>query len=48
VEEKHGCPRGSVGEFGRVWVLGDEASGCLILAVEDEGDDGGSGGGVIE
>ena len=48
VEEEHGCPSRSVGEFRRVWVLGDEASGCLILAVMDEGDDGCSGGGVSE
>jgi hypothetical protein len=50
VEEEHGCPSRSVGEFGRVWVLGDEASCCLILPVEDEdeGDDGCSGGDVIE
>jgi hypothetical protein len=48
VQEEHGCPRGSVCEFSRVVVLGDEAPGGLILAFEDEGDDGCSGGGVSE
>ncbi len=48
VEEEHGCPRGSVRKFGRVGVLGDDASGCFILPVEDESDDGCSGGGVSE
>ena len=48
VQEEHGCPCGPVGEFSRVWVLGDGASGCLILAIEDEGDDGSSGCDVSE
>jgi hypothetical protein len=43
MQKEHGCPSGSIREPSRVGVLGDEASGCFILPVEDEGDDGCTG-----